>query len=851
MIDGITHFFILDGIKNPSIFDDLTRMTHLAYSVVMCLEDTYCVDPAVRLTAARTENQSTNFSQFKQLVDPEIVEVRKQFNSQLFEEVGRISMWRWLLQKVADGEEVQKDTSFLKSPIFRPTLLSLQAKFQQLASSVDGSEDSSTSSLYSSHSSPQTSLEALLDSSLRTHSSLPNFRQESLRLLTILHSLLTSPLPPSPTKQFRSENHDPRLAQLQPDPINPSELFDSSLFDEADNEKLARSLVRCKSVCEIVGAEKCIRDIPNFIYRTVSALGTADSLLRAAAFSQVEYFDTTSSFVPMLPRLWNRLHSAFRDGTHEEQGALLLVSTKWMIDQFDKTSLPPFPATEFDWDGLINADLSDLHAFGYSIILILWLRNRSIKNEIGRPETTRILLAFEQHQQAVSRIVSTFDGIQQLEDDPQYCQCLVSYCLLISLLSNRDFHPTLTSFLTEHPELDHHNLLPFENKIVFLCHTSLNRHKPHQPPLDFLFERTLRMSPLDFFLHHSEPDADISSSLLNTSLCGYHALFRRGMHLALFETEHVGCGDHLIISFWMFSSPLISDTFDLFLYFPPPLVVRFFLPILSSATSLSFLVEPLRAMMTTLFIVTAPFGDCHSLKELFRSVRHRNNVDHEQAVDRGITIRCENLEWLNLPTGFESALAHSNTPVAFNHFQTQLSQRISTDHSLEAAHLTTAILGFLPEGVNISRDTIITFGEAQRLVFEYDILTALGKMMLSPIPAEVSVFLELVKRLACVGSVGIVMEMVHYGILDVVTKLGVAFRCSRRRSRDCCRSVPSLFTNTNPNCTRRKDEVPVLSLQRKQRKRTGQRADRHNTGTADLAACRIVSAVAAILAGRG
>ncbi|KAK2953881.1 hypothetical protein BLNAU_11141 [Blattamonas nauphoetae] len=170
MIDGITHFFILDGIKNPSIFDDLTRMTHLAYSVVMCLEDTYCVDPAVRLTAARTENQSTNFSQFKQLVDPEIVEVRKQFNSQLFEEVGRISMWRWLLQKVADGEEVQKDTSFLKSPFFRPTLLPLQAKFQQLASSLEGSEDSSTSSLYSSHSSPDTSLEALLEVKYRRRS---------------------------------------------------------------------------------------------------------------------------------------------------------------------------------------------------------------------------------------------------------------------------------------------------------------------------------------------------------------------------------------------------------------------------------------------------------------------------------------------------------------------------------------------------------------------------------------------------------------------------------------------------------------------------------------------------------
>ncbi|KAK2953878.1 hypothetical protein BLNAU_11138 [Blattamonas nauphoetae] len=214
-------------------------------------------------------------------------------------------------------------------------------------------------------------LNPLLDSSLRTLSSSPNFRQESLRLLTILHSLLTSPLPPSPTKQFRRENYGPRLALVEPDPINPSELFDSSLFDEADNEKLARSLVRCKSVCEIVGAEKCILDIPNFIDRTVSALGTSDSLLREAAFSLYQYFDGTSNVIPLLPHLWNRLHSAFRDGHDEEQWALIRISSNCIIDQIDETSLPPFPATEFDWDGLINADVTDLHAFLSSIIFRL------------------------------------------------------------------------------------------------------------------------------------------------------------------------------------------------------------------------------------------------------------------------------------------------------------------------------------------------------------------------------------------------------------------------------------------------------------------------------------------------
>ncbi|KAK2943480.1 hypothetical protein BLNAU_21616 [Blattamonas nauphoetae] len=481
--------YIQVGITDPSIFDDLIWMTRLSNLIVQSLENEGIVDTAVRLTDTEFDYLSPKITEFSQLVDPELLEVRKQLNPQLFEEVGRISWWREFLRKVAGGEEVENNISFLKSSFFRPTLLSLQAKFQQLASSLDGSEDSSTSSLHSSLSSPHTSLEALLDSSLRILSSSSPFRQESLQLLNILHSLLTSPLPPSHTKQFRRENFGPRLALVEPDNVSSSEIFDSSLFDEPDNEKLARSLVRCKSVCELVGAEKCILDIPNFIDRTVSALGTADSLLREAAFSLFQYFDGTSNDTPLLPHLWNRLRSAFRDGQREEQCALIRMSMKWIMDQITQSSLPPFPATEFDWDGFISADLRDFAAFVSSLILIWLVRCRLIKDAIGSDKTLFIILSFEQHKHFISRIVSIFDGTHQLDDDPQDCLWFISYCLLLSLLSNRDFHSTLTSFLTEHPELEAHTLLPHENIVFLLCHSSLNHHKPHQPPLDFLFER--------------------------------------------------------------------------------------------------------------------------------------------------------------------------------------------------------------------------------------------------------------------------------------------------------------------------------------------------------------------------
>ncbi|KAK2944111.1 hypothetical protein BLNAU_20943 [Blattamonas nauphoetae] len=601
------------------------------------------------------------------------------------------------------SEAFQNDTSFIKLSFFRPTLLSLRAKFQQLASSVDGSEDSSTSSLISSHSSPNTSLEALLDSSLRTLSSSSHFRQESLRLLTILHTLLTSPLPSSPTHKFRIEHFGPRSTLINPDTITPNEIFDSSLFDEADNEKLTRSLVRCKSVCELVGAEKCILDIEHFIDRTVSVLGTSDSLLRAAAGALFNLLEDVPCVLSMLPHLWNRLRSAFRDGPHEEQCALIRISSKWIISQMGDRSLPPFPATKFDWDGLINADLRDLQPFVFSVFLILFLQHRSIKEQIGSGQRDSITQSFEMHQHAVSRIITIFEDIIQRLDGADDDLNLISYCLLISLRFNRDFPPTLTSILTLFPEIEAHTLLPLENIFLWLCHSSLNRHKPHQPPLDFLFERTLRMSPLEFFLHDSEPDAELSHSLLNTSLCGFHALCRRGMHLDVMASELVRSGEHLANSFLLFSSPLISDTFDLFLYFPPSLVVRFFLPILSSLSNPSFLVEPLRAMATTLFFVTAPFGDCHSLKELCRSVRQLNTIIQDSSPEPIVSAGCESLEWLNIPTGFESALAHSHSRVSFDPFDDQLSAFHSSSHSPDNTNLSTAMFTFLSNQVqNVS-----------------------------------------------------------------------------------------------------------------------------------------------------
>ncbi|KAK2963713.1 hypothetical protein BLNAU_1279 [Blattamonas nauphoetae] len=730
------------------------------FRVVHHLENQGIANPIVRLTDTNADINSPQFTHFVELLDPELVEVRKLFNPDLYEEAARVSSWKELLQKVAGGEEVENDTSFLKLPFFRPTLLSLQAKFQQLASSLDGPDENSTSSLHSSHSSPHTSLVAHLDSSLRTISSSSHFKQESLQLLNILHSLLTSPLPPSLPTHHPPDIFASGFTIFEPDDdISPRERFHSSLFDEADDEKLTRSLHRCHSVCRLVGTKNCILDIPEFFDRTVSVLSSSNNLLRAAAFSLfISFFDTTA-ITQMLPHLWDRLRSAFRDGQLEEQFALLRISTEWIVHQVDETCLHPFPASDFDWDGLLRADLRETETLIYSLILIEYIWTSSITDKFGKAKATYIILSFEQHQNAVTRIVSLFEDTRQMEALLGNYS-LVSYCLLISLLSNRDFPPTLTNILTKHPENDEHHLaLLHENVLFLLCHSSLNPHKPHQPPLDLLFERTLRMHPHVFFTSSSDPNLDFSPNLLDTALCGFHALCRRGVHVDLMEAEVVRCGKHLVNSLCLFITPLISDPF-----------ISFSISLHHSSFVSSF--------PFSLLTITAPFGDCHSVRELFRSVDKHDDISEDSSLESIVISHCQALERLNIPTGFGSALAHSNTHDTFYLFEDRIKPSISLDESLSSSHLPSTVLGGLSEEVNNTRTTVSDVGDLIRdltpdnveWILNSDPFLFCYETMLSPIPAVVSVNLEFVRRAVCLTSVGNRMEMVRFGMLEIVIR---------------------------------------------------------------------------------
>ncbi|KAK2956572.1 hypothetical protein BLNAU_8412 [Blattamonas nauphoetae] len=755
-------------LNNRDVFDIFHRTTVGLYAIVHTLENNGFSKPTIRLTDSRIDlfspdlPKSANFTDFMKLLEPELVKLKKEFDPELFGEAKRITLWKGLLERVASGEEVLKDKSFLKSSFFRPTLLSIQAKFQQLMSSVSESMGSSTSSLPSSHSTPHTSLSVHLNSSLQTPSSSTPFKQESIELLAIIHSLLSSPLHPSPDKQLHTNSFSQALQLFNLGDPSPTEQFHSSLFDEQDNEILAQSLVRCKTVCELFGAEKCILDISMFYDRIVSCLASSNSQVRSAALSIFQLIYDIPSVHFQLPSVWNRLSSAFRDGFPDEQLGLLVVSLTWIRAINFEMSVPPFPLNLFDWEGLFSADLTWGALFINAVHLIMVLRSSSIEERFGKAKVAEIVVKFERRQRAVS-IINSFCCNNAKFNNSSF-ELFLSYSLMISLLISCDFPLPLTTFLTTRPDLRVTPVLPIRHSVVFLHHNILNRHKPHQPPLDLLFERTLRTNPLDFFLVSSKSEFDLLPSLRNTSLCAFHALCRRGVHLDMMESERIRSGWHISTASFMFKTQLISDTFHLFLYFPPPRVVRFFLPILRWGRDRPSDVIALKVMMMTLLLVTAPFGDCISLKELFRSSRHLNSIHHDTNLELGVLPRCKEFEMLSIPTGFGSALACSSKHVSMNHNTTRTQPHFSTRPSLNTSDLSTQLYSSLSDNTRSVSDGIVSVGSLIRR------LKTKFTMMKSPVPATVSAMLEFVKRFVCLSEIGVLWIILCFGLLDRVIR---------------------------------------------------------------------------------
>ncbi|KAK2955538.1 hypothetical protein BLNAU_9586 [Blattamonas nauphoetae] len=172
-------------------------------------------------------------------------------------------------------------------------------------------------------------------------------------------------------------------------------------------------------------------------------------------------------------------------------------------------------------------------------------------------------------------------------------------------------------------------------------------------------------------------------------------------------------------------------------------------------------------MMSTLLLTTAPFGDLHSVRELYRSVGQSSCHCEDTSTESYAASDCESIEWLNIPTGFDSALAlQINQPVVMD--KCDKHSPFSKDMSGFLSEHATDVCFDICNVATLIRD--LTPANATSDMFGSETLRDCAWGMLSPIPAEVSVNLEFVKRVVSLGSVSNVMEMVRFGMLDIVIR---------------------------------------------------------------------------------
>ncbi|KAK2944996.1 hypothetical protein BLNAU_20073 [Blattamonas nauphoetae] len=324
--------------------------------------------------------------------------------------------WMTMMESIEKDATIGSDLSFLQSRCLRATLLSLQTKHQLIAnpSQIEESSESDSSSNEMNISITRLPSEidvtwnlmdvgpSQLSTAISTQTSLPSdqsssdsqliasdqlsFHSDSIahhsrQILSAIHLHLTRPHPTSFPWDVRpsilSESAMDAHHQPTPHSVDENEKFDISLFDQSDDVKIVASLRRCHAIVHQTKSTECIVDVATFRNFLISGLHSSNLAVQARCFS---LFFETGPFIqtdddPREVR-FNSLRKAFRDGTVFEQLTLLELWVRWCIIT-ESGHGQKMDESDFDFDGLLAADLSDPKLFDYTCDLIesIFMRN--------------------------------------------------------------------------------------------------------------------------------------------------------------------------------------------------------------------------------------------------------------------------------------------------------------------------------------------------------------------------------------------------------------------------------------------------------------------------------------------
>ncbi|KAK2955152.1 hypothetical protein BLNAU_9881 [Blattamonas nauphoetae] len=725
--------------------------------------------------------------------------------------------WVTMMLMVVQGAESLTDLSFLQSRCFRSTLLSLQTKHQFIINPSEMKESTqmesssedlryeqarlpfrsdcslhslsslSTETQFPSHSSSSFSGTHLLSSPQPPQLNQPAREASSLHsreILTVIHSLLSKPTIDSFQWVLRKDiatEKDWEIMNVYPEtPVSLDERFGPSLFDESDDTKLAQTLTRCRKVVKRTKSIQCIDSLDSFLQLIVACLHHSNQLIAGFSF---RLFKQIIKFLPLLdPRSvqFLTLRTAFRDGTPIEQRALLHLWSVWFNFQTSQKTERDMNAADFDFDGLLAADLTGRAIFDEACLFVIALFS-SAKASMTWQWKSNFIIQFENSHHVLDRLAGKpgpwSDKLKsQLSLTPEH----IFIAGMLCIFHGASFQSELTVLITIDLDSSPLRFERYINTAHFLNHTSIPlKHRHSFFPMDLMFERCLREEPALFIIE--QPDLTICSvrKFLNTPLVGLHSLLVRSMPLTFnARTLH-----ELLSLFVDFSRQQISlkNVHRLYSSFPPP---RLLDTLLSAPhiirTSKPIWIELLH-FVRILCENVAPFGACLSLANVFRMLNPFDSTPREAELDllSRVGSVVVSLHWLSIPAHFDSPLlchlpslagaqrgvlqtlsSHSGIPSLVapltKPFYKESSQRISSD-----GDYMNKSIAFLSLSMRY-----LASEDCHRLYIKLSVQNSLFPFLLSPSPAVMSAAFEFFVRFVSVSSDALRMDLVRNGFLD-------------------------------------------------------------------------------------
>ncbi|KAK2944644.1 hypothetical protein BLNAU_20443 [Blattamonas nauphoetae] len=604
--------------------------------------------------------------------------------------------WYEMMEKCVAETEVFADSSFLQRPCFRPTLLRLQSKYQNIAqhhltpnqpspnqdqiSSFEPTPDfasaapsldiQSSFSLNTAHlSHPSSNLSSDGDESERSDESVTNHPSslspfslhttphETLSILNVLHSLISAPLShPLPISEPLLPFHlrgIPNGLSISSLPANMNEIFSPDIFDE-DEDALIQTLQRCNRLCTFLPPEQCITSIDQFVEVLTAFLDSTKKALQSEVFSLLVTLSRKLKLGEIHRKLLSFLRLAFRDESTAFQLLLIHIAKDCSQRVIESASIVDDLLSTFDWDGMINLRNMNKQLFETCGLFLHVDFNRLRKKSPKLSET--VFIGFEKNQHAISRIVTLFDEWSDIEDlSPLHP--FLGFPLIMMFFFGMTLPDVLVQIIWKNSGISS-SFLGF-HPLFLLNHTSSNCNRHHQPVLlmELLCERIVRSSPQFIFEQGCSTALELSPLFLTNPLFGLHPLFFRGI-LPLHKDIHLL--NFVFVVLYIIDSTTWSWLHyeeSLFLSSPPPRIIEFFAQPICSIHSMGDIQPNLRHFLNYLLPSCAPFGECKSFALIFKefsTIRKPHTQLDEDDLD--VLKMLLDLSWLSIPTSFDSPL---------------------------------------------------------------------------------------------------------------------------------------------------------------------------------------------------